>query len=94
MGKLHLESLGGPLCGRQLNNHRETRSQIADKVQFASSTEQFLQALKTGEYQDEVAAVFLKGGACRHCAREAGLLPRVTRAIADGEGEETNWGDE
>lgn len=78
--KLHIQlaSTGKPLCGRQLVNHRSAREQTDAGRDFATNTEQFMTAL--GERK-----------ACRHCAREAGLIPRVTRTVRDemdeGEGD-------
>ena len=68
--KLHLPGPGSaPLCGRQLNNHRASLQQVADKVQFTSTLEQFGDALQ-GKSREQ---------ACRHCARVAGLLPKLVR---------------
>ncbi len=72
-----------PICGRQLNNHREAKSQLADKLEFAGSLEEFVYQL-------------LSRKGCRHCAIKAGLLVRPTYSKEPGddtsESEET--GDE
>ena len=90
MSKLHLPLSQGstldnltvsPYCGRQLNNDRTARSQTASQVSYAANVVEYLQALSTG-----------KPGACKHCGRVAGLLPRLTQAARDeqdsDEGEE------
>ncbi len=62
-----------PKCGRQLNNRRAERSQLADKIEFASSVEEFTYQL-------------LSGKGCRHCAKASGIL--VTPAYSEEEGED------
>jgi hypothetical protein len=82
-GKLHLPRLTGgdsgveslgvvPLCGRQLNNHRRERSQLADKIELAESLEEFTYQLTGGK-------------ACRHCAVDAGLLVRTQQVREESE---------
>lgn len=70
--KLHLNLAGQAACGRQLSNHRDTRSQLQDTIILAQGYEQFSQALNP---------VFpAKPNACRFCARTVGLLPPAARA--------------
>lgn len=82
MSKLHIPGAGAQLtsCGRQLNNHRADRAQDAKGASLSSTLTEYLDALA-------------KGKACRHCGRASNILPPITRAIADGEGDESNWGD-
>ncbi len=70
--KLHLpnKTNTGPLCGRQLNNHRGAKAQNASNAAIATSVEHFIGALD-------------KNKACRHCARAFGLLPALTRQTPD-----------
>lgn len=82
MPKLHIPGPGlqRTACARQLNNHRADRAQDAVGASLATNIHEYLTALADGK-------------ACRHCGRAAGIVPRITRAIADDEGEESNWGD-
>lgn len=75
-GKLHIPGPSGTAtaCARQLNNHRDTRAQLADKVTIAATAEEYISALRDGK-------------ACRHCGRAAKLLPKITRAPTRHEGE-------
>lgn len=77
--KLHLNLSSQPACGRQLNNHRQARSQQSDAMLLAPSYEVFLLALTAP-----------KPKACRHCARAAGLLPPVTRRQLEPEDSDEN----
>lgn len=64
-----------PICGRQLNNHRGQRAQLADQIEFATSLPEFTYQL-------------MGKRACRHCAIKAGLLvraPQTSREPQDGE---------
>lgn len=81
MSKLHLPLSQGdsldsltvsPYCGRQLNNDRTGRAQTASQVSYAGSVDEYLEALRTG-----------RPGACKHCGRAAGILPRLTRTVRD-----------
>lgn len=79
--KLHIPGPGaGPLCGRQLNNHRSEGSQVSDRAVLAPTYEAFLTGLNEGK-------------ACRHCARAAGLLPRLVRGPRF-EGDEAEDGEQ
>lgn len=68
------EEIATPLCGRQLNNHRAQRSQLADKIEFAQSVEEFTYQL-------------LSGKVCTHCAMKSGLLvkPKFVEESEDDE---------
>lgn len=79
-GKLHIPGPGPsaqPLCGRQLNNHRTSSSQLADLVTYAATADEFMQALRAGK-------------SCRHCARVSGLLPALRRTSRDETGEDSD----
>ncbi len=69
-----------PVCGRQLNNHRSARAQNSANAQFADTVEQYLAALA-------------KGQACRHCGREAGLVPKLVRVQPQHEDEDADCED-
>lgn len=80
MPKLHIPGPSGyaiTACGRQLNNHRNTRVQDTANVVLADTA---------GAYFDSLD----KGKACRHCGRAVGLLPKIARSMRnspDGEDE-------
>lgn len=75
MPKLHIPGSPGltvTACGRQLNNHRTTKAQDAIGAAVSTTAQEYLTALASGK-------------ACRHCGREAGLLPRLTRTVQNSE---------
>lgn len=75
--KLHIPGPGGkPLCGRQLVNDRSGRTQTDSGRSLAATLDQYM-------------AELVKGKACRHCGREAGILPRIIRTVR-AEAEEDN----
>ena len=84
MPKLHIPgpvALQATSCGRQLNNHRGLKAQDAANAAIAQSLDQYLEALA-------------KGQACRFCGFASGIIAKPARAIADGEGEDSNWVDD
>lgn len=84
MPKLHIpgaSALQATSCGRQVNNHRSAKAQDAANAVLAESLDKYLEALA-------------KGKACRFCGYASGILAKPARAIADGEGEDSNWGDD
>lgn len=95
MPKFHLRHPADaslPFCGRQLNNHRDTRSQLHDSVAFAADTSEFVLALNG-------LGQFKRPSACRHCARVAGMLPPLKRPArhqppATGGGEPIDFSEE
>lgn len=83
MSKLHIPGSdpSRPLCGRQLNNHRDSRAQLSDKVTIAGSYEEYLNGLGNGK-------------ACRHCGRVAGLVPKLVRRVREQEVDDEGDSDE
>lgn len=78
MSKVHLphpSALGGPLCGRQVFNHRQRVSQDQDGVVIAMTQDEFSKALHA-----------LRPKACRFCARVAGFLPPLEHKARDTNG--------
>lgn len=66
MPKLHLPyptQAALPLCGRQLNNHSDTRAQLHDRAEIGTVADWTVEFHKP------------KSKACRFCARAAGFLP-------------------
>lgn len=81
MAQLHLPSpvsVSLPLCGRQLNNDREHRAQTVKQAVIAMDLDEFHRAL----------GAIPRGKACKHCARSAGILPKLTRVVRTEEEEE------
>lgn len=61
-----------PVCDRQLNNHRASRKQLHDKLEYAGSLEEFTYQL-------------LSGRACRHSAKTSGLLVCLASRVEEEE---------
>lgn len=75
--KLHIPSPtpNKPLCGRQLVNDRTGRTQTDAGRSLAGSLDEYLAALS-------------KRKACRHCGREAGIIPKIIRSARQDSNEE------